>query len=96
MKTTGAFSSHLDTKMGLGFEDLEHLSIREQREMVTNRAKQMRNKLRLKHKYENRGGNYNSISQRQNEGHSLDAMLAPGYPAQFGPNLSTQQMFHTN
>ena len=62
MKTTGAFSSHLDTKMQLGFEDMEHMSIREQREIVTNRAKQVRNKLRLKHKYENKGGNYHSIS----------------------------------
>lgn len=62
MKTTGAFSTHLDQRMNVGFDDVEHMSIREQREIITHKAKEMRKNHRLKHKFENKGGNYNSIS----------------------------------
>lgn len=61
MKTTGGFSSHLDTKMGFGFDHLEGISIREQREIITHKAKEMNKASRLKHKYDHKGGNYSSI-----------------------------------
>lgn len=38
LKTTGWFSEHVDKQMGLSFEDLEGLSIRQQREIVKKRA----------------------------------------------------------
>ena len=44
LKTSGFFSSHLDRKMGMCFDDLEGVSVRQQREIITNRAKEI-NKL---------------------------------------------------
>jgi len=35
MHMTGFFSSHVDKKFGFGFADLEKLSIREQRKIIT-------------------------------------------------------------
>lgn len=41
MYTTGFQSSYVDEKLGVSFDDLEGLSIRQQREIVKQRAAQM-------------------------------------------------------
>lgn len=38
LKTSGFHSNHLDRMMGLAFEDLEHLSVRDQRQEFKRRA----------------------------------------------------------
>jgi len=53
MRTTGFFAAHLDKKLGFSPADLDQMSIRQQREIVTQRAKQMHKIQRLKHKYQN-------------------------------------------
>ena len=41
MRTTGWQSDHLDALMGVGFEDLEGLSVRQQRDIIKKRAVEM-------------------------------------------------------
>ena len=55
LKTTGWFSEHVDKQMGLSFEDLEGLSIRQQREIVKKRAVELNKKKNMKFKHHNRG-----------------------------------------
>ena len=49
------FSSHLDKKMGMSFDDLEGVSIRKQREIITNRAKEINRINNLKYHINYRG-----------------------------------------
>jgi len=51
MRTTGFFAAHLDKKLGFSAADLDQMSIRQQREIITQRAKQMHKIQRLKNKY---------------------------------------------
>lgn len=55
MYTTGKFSSHLDAQLGFNFDDLEHLSIRQQRQVIKQRAKQMIKNQRLKFRFQHQG-----------------------------------------
>ena len=57
MYTTGFQSSYVDEKLGVSFDDLEGLSIRQQREIVKQRAAQMHKLQRLKYKYHNQTAN---------------------------------------
>ena len=41
MYTTGFQSSYIDEKYGISFDDLEGKSVREQREIIKQRAQQM-------------------------------------------------------
>lgn len=50
MATTGFNSEHLDKMMGLAFEDLDHLSIREQRVEFKKRATEINRLSDLKFK----------------------------------------------
>lgn len=49
------FSSHLDQKIGISFDDLEGVSVRKQREIITNRAKEINRLNNLKYKINYRG-----------------------------------------
>lgn len=51
MRTTGFFAAHLDKKLGFSPADLDQMSIRQQREVVTRRAKQLHKIQRLTLKY---------------------------------------------
>lgn len=51
MNTTGLFASHVDAQLGVGFDDLEGLSIREQREIITFKAQEMHRTKRLKNRF---------------------------------------------
>ena len=55
--TSGFFTSHVNKKLGFGFEDLDHLSVRQQREVVIQRVKQMMQQARLKNKSMQKGKN---------------------------------------
>jgi hypothetical protein len=55
MATTGFNSEHLDKMMGLAFEDLDHLSMRDQRIEFKKRATEMRRLNDLKFKHRQRG-----------------------------------------
>ena len=54
MNTTGLFSSHVDAQLGVGFDDLEGLSIREQREIITFKAHEMHRAKRLKNRFQHK------------------------------------------
>ena len=62
MYTTGKFSSHLDAQIGFSFDDLEHMSIRQQRQIIKQRAKQMIKNQRLKFRFQNPGLTSSAIS----------------------------------
>ena len=66
MRTTGWFSNHLDALMGVGFEDLEGLSVREKREIIKKRATDMNNIKTMKFKYHNRGQGAVMLAERLN------------------------------
>ena len=53
MHTTGFFAAHLDKKLGFSPADLDGMSIRQQREVITQRARQMHKIQRLKIKHHN-------------------------------------------
>lgn len=80
MNTTGLFASHVDAQLGVGFDDLEGLSIREQREIITFKAHEMHRTKRLKNRFQHKTSNdsqrQSSMSVRQNyqslEAASLD------------------------
>jgi len=55
VKSTGIHSSHLDSIMGLAFDDLEGLSVRHQREIFKKRVVELNRMERMKYKYRNRG-----------------------------------------
>tara|TARA_B110001450_G_scaffold165193_1_gene154030 strand:+ start:354 stop:533 length:180 start_codon:yes stop_codon:yes gene_type:complete len=54
MGTTGLFASHVDAQLGVGFDDLEGLSIREQREIITFKAHEMHRAKRLKNRFQHK------------------------------------------
>lgn len=58
------FSSHLDQKIGISFDDLEGVSVRKQREIITNRAKEINRLNNLKYKINYRG-NTSLINQQR-------------------------------
>jgi len=78
MNTTGLFASHVDAQLGVGFDDLEGLSIREQREIITFKAHEMHRSNRLKNRFQHRtvegGPRQSSMSVRQDH-HSLEAPI---------------------
>lgn len=51
MYTTGFHSSTVDNKMGFGFEDLEGMSIKHQREIICHKAREMNEFSRLKYRF---------------------------------------------
>ena len=55
LQTTGWFSSHVDQKMGISFDDLEGLSVRQKRDIIKKRAVEMNRLKALKYKYHTRG-----------------------------------------
>jgi len=63
MYTNGFFASHTDKKLGVNFEDLEGLSIRQQREIIK-QCSQNRN-TKMRNKYEH-NAKVNKISLRHN------------------------------
>ena len=54
MQTTGFFSKYLDKKYGFGFSDLEKMSMRRQRDIITQRAKMFNKEVKLKNKFDHR------------------------------------------
>ena len=64
MKMTGWFSSHLDEQMGLSFDDLEGLSIRQQREIVKRRAIEINKIKQMKFKNHIRGQGAQMLADR--------------------------------
>ena len=64
MKTTGLFSNHVDQQMGLSFDDLEGLSVRQQREIVKRRAVEMNKIKNLKFKNHVRGQGASMLNDR--------------------------------
>ena len=63
MHTTGFFSSYLDKKFGFSFEDLDNMSIRQQREIIIQRAKQLMKEARLKNRFDHKTGNVVNINR---------------------------------
>lgn len=55
MHTTGWFSCHLDALMGVSFDDMEGLSVRQQRDMIKRRAFEMNRLKTMKFKYGGQG-----------------------------------------
>ena len=66
MKTTGFFSHHLDALMGVSFEDMDGLSVRQQREMIKRRAYEMNRLKTMKYKFAGRGADKASQKNRMN------------------------------
>lgn len=66
MHTTGFFSCHLDALMGISFEDMEGLSVRQQREMIKRRAYEMNRLKTMKYKFASRGADKVSRQNRMN------------------------------
>jgi len=69
MNTTGLFASHVDAQLGVGFDDLEGLSIREQREIITFKAHEMHRAKRLKNRFQHKTADSqrgSAMSVRQN------------------------------
>lgn len=54
MRTTGFFSKYLDKKYGFDFSDLEKMSMRRQRDIITQRAKMLTKETKLKNKFDHR------------------------------------------
>lgn len=69
MYTTGFFSSHVDNKMGISFDDLEGLSIRQQRDIIKQRAHEMHRMNSLKYKFSHT--KYSSIQPAQKNDESV-------------------------
>ena len=51
MHTTGWHSTHLDALMGVSFDDMEGLSVRQQRDVIKRRAYEMHRLKQMKFKY---------------------------------------------
>ena len=65
MRTTGFFSKYLDNKYGIGFADLEKLSVRQQREIITARAKQVMKETKLRHKFDHKASSRSRVLYSQ-------------------------------
>lgn len=72
MHTTGFFSKYLDKKFGFGFEDLDKKSVREQKEIITQRARQLHKMTLLKNKYDHRVSTKNKVPQNPMSAMSYD------------------------
>lgn len=64
MKTTGWHSGHLDEQMGISFDDLEGLSVRQQRQIIKKRATELSKIQKIKYKYHNRGQGLLMLQER--------------------------------
>jgi hypothetical protein len=54
MYTTGYAAGYVDNQLGLTYEDIENMPVREQREIVKERAGKMHKMNRLKYKFQNK------------------------------------------
>lgn len=66
MRTTGFFTQHLDNKFGFGLADLDKLSVRQQKEIITQRAKSLNKMTLLKNKYDHRANRQRVHSHTSN------------------------------
>ena len=54
MYTTGYQAGFVDKQIGIGFDDLEGLSVRKQREIIKERASHMHKMQRLKYSFQHK------------------------------------------
>lgn len=73
MHTTGWFSHHLDALMGVSFEDMEGLSVRQQREMIKRRAFEMNRLKTMKYKFGNSAVERVTLNNRINPFEQMEA-----------------------
>jgi len=64
LKTTGWFAEHVDNQMGVSFDDLEGLSVRQQRQIIKKRAAELNKVKQIKFKYHNRGQGMIMLQER--------------------------------
>lgn len=73
MYTTGFFSSHVDAKMNLSFDEMEGLSLREQKQLIQQRSVEMNKKFNLKNKFQNNKSFKSARHEISNDLHTKSA-----------------------